>query len=1427
MPRDGSGQLSRYLTALDPSYAPVDGRSFEDLLVFAKRYAGQVRFYDIPESAIDDNIAPEHVSWREFFRRDMAVIAASISVVDTAKLKRDYDQNRDHLDAHPSAGTLNDLFDPILGIVAQIDRWYSIAIQENPLHNDLELAINSSLREQVKKIVAYEEAYKHVDTKHPLKLDFTVIENSSLWGLDETIEPDSTIYQGATLADQIRYAALYVDEIFHAFYGFMTDLVEVKSVQYMHFALEAYPAHQPHMALFITFLELFRLAQNQMNGLTGRMLDFYYQDVLHLAPKPSVADRVHIVFELAKDVGDYDLAQGTALKAGKDTSGKEQVYATETDLVINQAKVKELKTVFIQKTQSIDSTTGQIDAEASKIDGVFARPVANSLDGFGEKITDPSGKWPTFGKGNPSAQKPRNICQVIDQYKEISSRKDQAQIGFAIATPQLVLQGGNRLIAWHIQNLSNLLPEPVEAKAGYELEIWLTGEKGWLKISAVLADADITKLKLAERFGIFDTTLSTSSGYYINRDNDSLHIYLPVAENAIIPFDAKLHAGYPYVTAYPVAQIMLGSSLNIDYATFDSLSLYEQSLTVRVGSMLPSKAEMEGYKDAEQKIFNALPKTIHLDGLKTLVLQNDNGLLDANKPFDPFTAYPGKGKSLYVGSAEVFNKPLGKLAIEIKKNLDIENKVTGSNFVTMEMVATQLPPEYAVSVLAGRHWFQLSNETGDDFTRKELAANILYRPEIDINGKGTTAKPFALDRTPIETVSEWQSQTVKGFVRIDNLRAVTIGNNTYIQASQELAPDLQIKEISVSYYSELVKLDPLIDQFFHVYPFGVTEVFFKEQNNSSTFALGMFGPLSTAIQLNFKQGQGNLFTTLDSAKDNLLVNADGHLLPQFTYLSPNAVYQPTNLGQSGLSEKHIMETLILEASGIRQTKESGNNQYSGDLQEEGMLFIGLEKLQPLNTLSLLFQFADGSADDEDNDPPEIHWSYLADNEWRPLKGEALISDGTYGFQTTGIVKLEVPEDSTDHNTIIPDGLRWFCASVTEHADRIPMLVNVVAQAVEAQFIDNGNDQSHFDTALAAGSISKLAVAVAQVSKVEQPFASFDGKHQEIGKEFYTRASERLRHKARAITPWDYEHLVLDRFPSIYKVKCITHSDPNCLCRSSSVSSATRDSANTTICCGPQIAPGHVLIIPVANLKNRNAANPLQPKTGRRTLLEIQDYLSKRTSPFVHIHAKNPVYEQVLVFFRVQFNAGTDKGYYLKQLNDEIVHYLTPWAFDESVEVSFAQKFYASAIINFIEERPYVDFITDFLMFVCRDECCPADRKVAEADTAENIEDVLAHVSGCCDLEALFANSGNFIGEVIAEPSTPRSILVSAPKHIIIPYEAPIEISACEQRKSARTKGSAATAVMDKPAIAVPERKSPVSSAKTAASATTITDIQNK
>jgi hypothetical protein len=151
---------------------------------------------------------------------------------------------------------------------------------------------------------------------------------------------------------------------------------------------------------------------------------------------------------------------------------------------------------------------------------------------------------------------------------------------------------------------------------------------------------------------------------------------------------------------------------------------------------------------------------------------------------------------------------------------------------------------------------------------------------------------------------------------------------------------------------------------------------------------------------------------------------------------------------------------------------------------------------------------------------------------------------------------------------------------------------------------------------------------------------------------------------------------------------------------------------------------------------------------------------------------------------------------MKKLNDEIVHYLTPWAFDENAEVRFDQVIYASSIINFIEERPYVDFITDFEMFVCRDACCPPEKiKLEEKDRTEtgygdreregeekdDFEERLRKIRGCADVECLFAQGAEFSGDIVARPSTPRSLLVSVPQHIIIPYEKPPYLSPCEKK----------------------------------------------
>ncbi|MCW3090724.1 MAG: hypothetical protein JWP81_1793 [Ferruginibacter sp.] len=1558
---DGSGQLGRYLQALDPAYAPIDERSVEDLLLFAKRYAGQIRFYDIPESLINDGTTPGKVSWREFFRKDMAVIAASVAVLKTGNIKKEYDELRERLDENPSSDKYAALFNIIIGMAVRIDRWYSVAIPENPLRSELDLAINSYLRWQMSRIMAYEDGYKFIDPKNPLNLDYSGIENDSVWGLNEPIDPDASIYQGNSVEDKIRYAALYADDIFNDFFSFLNGLID-KGPSFVSFALEQYPSHQPHMTLFITFLQLFKLAQEQMNGLTGKMLDFYYKDVLQLTPKDSIPDKTHIIFELAKDVLQYDIAKDTALNAGKDASNKEQVYKTATNLVINQAKVKELKTIFIDKNEAVAPATSKT------IHTIFANPVANSADGYGTAFTDPNPKWPTFGKGIPKNRESMNPCALMEAQKEGQLSAPPVKTGFAIASPELVLGGGNRIIAVKMSDLNKDISKET-------LEISLSGEAGWLTIDKKISDKNELIKQLLAEGGDLSTGMPVESSYFFDLVEATLYICLPVVEKAVVPFDIALHPGRNYKTTYPVLQVMMGPVIDLDETVFNSFTAINLSLAVRVGSINVPKdavaftltgnvvdantnAPLEGvailvagtkppatattdtagnfsvpatinnilllkakagYKIQYLKLTTVNPVVVKMepgdgsstidpsiftipsffDGLKTLVLQNDDGLITPNKPFDPFTAYPKPGSALYIGSDEVFNKSVLELAVHIKHLSDTVDAVFDLNFYGSILGRTNDDKKfefYKLSLLQQKQWMALCTSEGRDFTEGLLTQNVLFKKD----DKGTPGRLPPLNRTPLIYSTEFKSQTSKGFLQLQNNIPFDLLSNSntddnairkdLFQRMAELAVVLKVKEISVSYFSSLQNLDPLIDQFFHVYPFGVAEIYTGD--NIDTI------PVPVRIKKtvpNNRAGKTSLFNDADKQKGYLLVDANNLLLPQFTYLGPYDVYnKPQDSTRTKASNERplgfwdkitksynqdIVTVLATTVNGSKQINSTGNNQYSSNLQEEGLLFIGLEKAVPLQTLSILFQFAEGSAEDEDNDPPVIHWSYLTNNEWRPMRGEDIISDGTYGFQTTGIVKLNIPAEATNNNTIITEGLHWFCASVKENSQRIPQLINVVTQAVEAIFTDNGNDQSHFDAALPANSITKLAVAVSQVTKVQQPFASFDGKHKEVSKEFYTRVSERLRHKNRAINSWDYEHLVLDRFPTIYKVKCIGHTDPNCLCRQPGLSKdgkqlvssyhfpakATEEEKNELLkkigdelsrnekllaeitiytdkpvelteaflkalkrafatifpginfnrfsfivstqgevdasdfkiylpgentCCGPQVAPGHVLLVPIPNLKNRNSINPLQPKTSRRVLLEIESYLKALTSPFVKVHAKNPVYEQVIVGFRVKFYTGTDIGFYLKRLNEEIVQYLTPWAFDENADVEFGHKIYASSIINFIEERDYVDFITDFVMGVCKDECCPSKELVVTSsqDDNDSVAAILNKICGCEGIENLLGKDTAIIGEIVARPSTPRSILVSVPQHVIIPYEEPERPTPCELRKQKKTEG---------------------------------------
>jgi len=175
--------------------------------------------------------------------------------------------------------------------------------------------------------------------------------------------------------------------------------------------------------------------------------------------------------------------------------------------------------------------------------------------------------------------------------------------------------------------------------------------------------------------------------------------------------------------------------------------------------------------------------------------------------------------------------------------------------------------------------------------------------------------------------------------------------------------------------------------------------------------------------------------------------------------------------------------------------------------------------------------------------------------------------------------------------------------------------------------------------------------------------------------FYTRISERLRHKQRALTVWDYEHLILNRFPQIYKAKCLP-ADPEQL--------------------------GQVEITVIPDIKEKLPFNPFEPKAPSDLLADIQAYLSDKVPAFASLKVKNAHYVPIKVRVAVRFRPGHNEGFYKQLLNEELNRYLSPWAYEEGADIVIGGKIYANSIINFLEERDYIDYVAEIKLFSSED-----------------------------------------------------------------------------------------------------------------------------
>jgi hypothetical protein len=384
---------------------------------------------------------------------------------------------------------------------------------------------------------------------------------------------------------------------------------------------------------------------------------------------------------------------------------------------------------------------------------------------------------------------------------------------------------------------------------------------------------------------------------------------------------------------------------------------------------------------------------------------------------------------------------------------------------------------------------------------------------------------------------------------------------------------------------------------------------------------------------------------------------------------------------------------------------------------EGTLMIGLRDVAATEMIDLLFQLLPGTTGTA---KPAVKWSYLDHNCWIPFEEKAVLIDQTDNLIKTGLIKIKLPKSKQLQQSAMPDSLFWLKATTRNNAGSAGEIIGIYANAAIAEWIDNGNTKAHLATPLPPLSIKALEKRDPAIKSLTQPYSSFGGKLPEPDHSIFTRGSERLRHKNRALTHRDYEQLVLEHFPEVYKAKCLqpwemAYIDP-------------KDEKHI-------LQPGNVVLIVIPNIADRAPFFPLEPKIDNALKQRIEDYLKDYASPFAKIHVRNPRYEKIRYRMDIRFHDAFQDEFYRQQLNQDIQRFLSPWAYEAGADISFGSRIYHSTIIHFIEQLPYVDFVVNFKL-------------VRQYKDDEKEYGCMRHTEG------------------FATASHPDTILVSHPEHFI-------------------------------------------------------------
>ncbi len=802
---NGCSQTARFPRALEPGYAKLDERSFEEQLAYTYGLSKLFNYYDLNGENTDD--------WSHFLI-DEAMVLAAISFIDPAAIEDQFKKNLSKMLAFNKLAKkqfyLNRSLQIIYDLALKFDTWYQNLKLVEDFIND-EVNIRNEIANHISQKLQYplhtfkaicEQLTSFSKDNHSLVTSYT--DFAVIWDLEQTTI-ERALLQGKNNVERINQLKDVLQMIFQQFYEGLI-YIRQKAYNYLNKSLQS-QHHFPEVALLLSFFELYQHPQKHLNKLTQKYQDYYYRSILRQNQKHPQDAQAYLTFELDAGVENARVDATAEFIAGSDASGKNILFKADYPLQVNQARVVAVQNIFLEK-----------DSLAQN----FVRNIYSSVIPFQDAL-----------KNQETAQRSYAIFGESQMGKGKDDKNMEfAKIGYAIASPVLFMKSGLR----EIDLVLDFDPQ--------QFAVFYQRIQAFSKLFHVPDKEMIAKL-FTEAFTI---ELSAADGWLnikrhvvvIQEEACSLSIRFDVRADqpALVACQPELHEN-ACQTHYPVLKLELNNSAYVyPYHLFEGIQLQQATINT------------------------------HVKGVKDLMVYNNIGPVNISNPFFPFGPMPKVGSYLLIGNNEIFQKELSDLRLHMEWfELPQHNQGFHDYFKAYGIKVDNTSFEAEVSVLNGGVWqpekkeekqvVKLFRSVGNEGKHLPVAQAKLSA-QLHLNNLQLHALKQTFNYGDIPKETSYNNLTERGFLKIElSGPEHAFGHEVYPNILTEITTENaksgmlkgkkkkalpnapytpKFKSLSVDYKSsasislkdtqaaDMATLDEH-GQLFHIYPFGQEKIY--------------------------------------------------------------------------------------------------------------------------------------------------------------------------------------------------------------------------------------------------------------------------------------------------------------------------------------------------------------------------------------------------------------------------------------------------------------------------------------------------------------------------------------------------------------------------------------------------------------------------